>query len=371
VLAVTAASFAVALTACGSSNDTSTATSASTAAAGQAEPAGIQAATETVAQYTKPQPPLDIPALSRQPPTGKRVNLVYCTLPTCQINAGKQAFERLGWQAKINGFDIAKGPQSMVAAFDAALADKPDYIMVSGSFPWTVVAKQLAQAKADGIGVVGVTGTGVSDGIVGCIACAPQLEATGKMQVDIALADAQGKTSMVYVNDPVVIGGVQELDGARAEAKKDGDGSTFDKLDLSVIKTPADNAARVVSYLQSHPDVKYLAASINDLIVGVPAALAQAGLADRVKLIGTTPQLPDLDYIRQGRMLAAVAHENGSAQWRAIDLFARMSVDDALPKDMVEPVGWHQIIDKSNVTQGLPVPADYQQTYATAWHVNG
>jgi ABC-type sugar transport system substrate-binding protein len=356
----------VTLSACGDSKSASSAP-----ASKQAQTPGIQAAIDTVTKYTAEQPELDIPPLSKRPPQGKKIHLVWCTLPTCQENAGKRAFEMLGWHAKIFGYDLAKGPQGVVAAFDAALRDKPDYVMIAPVFPWVVVKKQIAAARKQGTQVVGVSGTDdwARYGVAACIACAPQYYETGALQVDAALADARSKTGIVYANDPTVTGGNQILEGARREAKAHGDGSTFDTLNLSAAKTPADNATTVVSYVQRHPEVRYLITSINDLIVGVPAALSTAGLAGRLTTIGGTPQLPDLGYLRRGTMRAAVAHENGTAQWRAVDFLARIAVGDPRPKDMLEPTGWHQIINKANVPNGLPVPTRYEETYAKAWRV--
>ena len=99
---------------------------------------------------------------------------------------------------------------------------KPAFIGVPMVFPPEIIAKQMAEAKAAGIPVIHVTSTtGIGDGVIACMSCAPQLDKTARLQVDIALADAGGKTGIVYGYDPTLLTFVKQfLPAAKDEVEK-------------------------------------------------------------------------------------------------------------------------------------------------------
>jgi len=154
-------------TGCGSSDDTSNdktaadtsaASSATAPATTSAADSGIEQAKAAVAQYSKEQPPLNIPPLPG--PAGKKTAAwVFCTLPTCQADAARKAFTALGWHFKLVPWDFAKAPADFVKAFENALQMKPAFIGVPMVFPPEIIAKQMAEAKAAGIPVIHVTST--------------------------------------------------------------------------------------------------------------------------------------------------------------------------------------------------------------------
>ena len=369
-------------TGCGSSDDASSdTTAADTSAASSAsestsaEDAGIQQAKAAVAQYSREQPPLDIPPLSG--PAGRKTAAwVFCTLPTCQADAARKAFTALGWDFKLVPWDFAKAPADFVKAFENALQMKPAFIGVPMVFPPEIIAKQMAEAKAAGIPVIHVTSTtGVGDDVIACLSCAPQLNKTARLQVDIALADAGGKTGIVYGYDPNLLTFVEQfLPAAKDEVEKLSPESSYDTLKLSLAQPPAQNAAAVVNYVQRHPDVKYVLLAASELASGLPQALSAAGLSDKVKFITQAPQPTDLKEIADGQEFASVAAEDASSIWRAADAAARYAIDGKIPSDLVYPVGWHQIVTKDNVptdTSTLVQPTAYQETFKKAWNVGG
>ena len=371
-------------TGCGSSDDsssdttaadTSAASSPSAPATTSAGDARIEQAKAAVAQYSKEQPPLDIPPLPG--PAGKKTAAwVFCTLPTCQADAAKEALTALGWNFKLVPWDFAKAPADFVKAFENALQMKPAFIGVPMVFPPEVIAKQMAEAKAAGIPVIHVTSTtGVGDNVIACMSCAPQLNKTARLQVDVALADAGGKTGIVYGYDPTLLTFVEQfLPAAKDEVEKLSPESSYDTLKLSLAQPPAQNAAAIVNYVQRHPDVKYVLLAASELASGLPQALSAAGLSDKVKFITQAPQPTDLEEIAKGQEFASVAAEDASSMWRAADAAARYAIDGKIPDDLVYPVGWHQIVTKDNVpkvTSTLVQPTDYQETFKQVWNVGG
>ena len=111
---------------------------------------------------------LDTP-VSKKPPTGKFIIKVTTAEPVSQLISAEvgKAAAALGWTFK----SVPIGPEAdgMAKAFDSALQQKPDGIIVSG-YPKVAFAQGLAEAKAAGIPVASESTTdlaGTGDGITG------------------------------------------------------------------------------------------------------------------------------------------------------------------------------------------------------------
>jgi ribose transport system substrate-binding protein len=152
-----------------------------------------------------------------------------------------------------------------------------------------------------------------------------------------------------------------------AELKKNCAGCGAETVDINLTNPPAQNAQAAVSFLQRNPDVKYLFYPLADAALGVPAALASAGLADKVKIITLTPNLTTLEDIKKGTEFATIQDEVITGGWRAIDALVRLSVGDDLgPQD--NPTGEFRIIDKSNVVPGtVPDSCCVPDSFTQAW----
>jgi ribose transport system substrate-binding protein len=347
---------------------------ANSASASASAASGFAQARAIVAKYEKLQPAPTVPKLSRRPPAGKKVDWVFCTSPVCQATVSAPAFKALHWHFKVVPVNLAQGPAGMATAMTQALQGKPNYIGLAGVFPDSTITSELKQAKAEHIPVVQITGAATSSAVVGCVSCATQLEATGKLEVDIALADAGAKTQMVYMEDPTNLGFTQGLAGAEKEAKRIGGGSTVTPLKISETDPAATTAQTVVSYLEAHPDVKYVLSGDADVGLGLPSALASAGIAGRVKLIFAAPQATDLNLLKTGAEFAEVGEENAMAHWSAANILARLAIGAPVPKSLTQPVGWLQIINKKNVgdfpQNVAPQPLNYQKVFERAWRVH-
>lgn len=384
---LTVAGIALSITGCGSSSSSSSSAggaspakssnAGSTATTQASADSGIAQAKAIVANYSKQQPALSIPALPKAAPK-KTVAWVYCTLPTCQTGAAQRAFTASGWNFKLVPWNEAQAPSSFLQAFDNALAmkPKPDFIGVPQLFPASVDAKQLAAAKAEGIPVVDVTSTtGAGGPVIACMSCAPSLNETARLQVATALADAGGKTSIVYGYDPVLLVFAEQfLPAAKAELTNLSPQSTFSTLQLSLAAPPSQTASAIVNYLQRNPDVKYVLLSASELAAGLPQALSAAGLSGKVKFITQAPQPTDLQEIKSGQEFASVGADDAVSMWRAANALAWYATTGHIPPPLIEPAGWHEIITKANVAQAAAdsvQPQGYPAIFKKAWGVAG
>lgn len=360
-LAVTAVVVALVSAACDSNSDKGGSPSGNGASGG----AGIAAARAQVAKFVA-NPPLVVSQLPSRPKTSTYAIQLNCTIPACAPGAMTPAMDALGWKFEEMPYDITKGPAALTQSLTQAIAKKPDVIIMSGNFPMATYQSQVDTAVKQGIKFLVIGAPGVPPGYGACIQCASSAEALGALSGDIVLADAGGETGIAVANDKTVPALVSEADGLKNEIKTNGEGSTVSDLEQSVNATPADNASRVVSFLQRNPDVKYLVVTSPQFNPG--AALASAGLGSRVKIVGMYPlSEADVTAVKKGQVLSWTVGELGSLYWRAADAAARITM--GLPVDPNEPIQSLRVMNADNADVTLLDPADYQSVYKTAWHV--
>jgi len=182
------------------------------------------------------------------------------------------------------------------------------------------------------------------------------------------VADAKGAAKTLFVQDPnlkPLFGPLQDAFTTQVTAA----GGAVATLTISSASVGNQVPTQVVSYLQAHPNVKYVAFPTDDYLAGVPQALSTAGVSG-VKLLGTAPQAANLAAIKAGTEWLSIADEDAAAGYRAIDTLARIL--EHMPFDTA-PAGWHQIMTKDDVTQTSgeqPTPGSPQSFFA-AWHVDG
>lgn len=322
---------------------------------------GIARAKAEVTKFAA-NPALTVSPLPSPPKSSTYAIQVTCIIPACAPGAMDPGMAALGWRFEKMPYDISKGPSAVQQALTQAIAAKPDVILVTPGFPDAMFKSQIDSATKAGIKVIGIGGTN-QPGYSACIACATALGAVGTLAADVVLADAGGKTDIALTVDPTIASNVSEADGVKREVAKNGEGSRVLVVQQSVGATPAENAARVVSFLQRNPNVKYVLTSAK---FQAATALNSAGLGSRVKTVGYLP-LSDSDVaaVKSGQILAYAAGELQALYWRAVDAAARvMEGAEVAP----EPLGAMRVIDRSNADDALLEPADYEDIYKAAWH---
>lgn len=345
--------------------------SGSAPAAGASEGTGIAKAKAAVDELEANRP-LTIKPLPKPPEKDVYIAQVNCTIPSCLPGATKAAAAALGWRVREFTYDIAKGPSDFLGAVRQAIASKPDVVLLGANYPEELYAKEVAAATEEGVKFVDVGGNDEAPNYVACIQCPPAVEALGRAMADVALADAGKTTEVGIVVDKTIAPLVGMAKGVTDELAANGEGSKGQLIELKLADPPGDNAARVVNFLQRNPDVEYLIYTTPNLLPGTHAALAAAGLGDRVKIIGSSPSgAGDIDLLKQGQLLAWVAGESGGGTfwWRAVDAAAR-SLQDA-PIEPSVPVPALRVVTQKNAAPELVGPPNFQEAFKQAWHVDG
>jgi ribose transport system substrate-binding protein len=336
----------VGVAACGSNSSNS---SGDTATAAGEDAAGIQAATQAISPLE--QHPSEIP--SEEPlktrPTGKKFVYVQCAVPECAYvgQFTKEAAKALG--ARLTIIKAGADAESIGQAFDSAIAQKPDVVLENAIDPslWTSQRKKLA---ALGIPVVAQTtpveaGNGISFALIG-----PEVwTRMGKLMADWVVSKSEGKAKAALFWPPQLPVFKFYADSFKQELSK-----ACPSCDVELVTVPASEIGtprlsnRVVSYLQANPDVKYVTMGFGSMAIGVPQALAAAGLTKDIQIVSNSGGPTNFQYIKNGQQTMDLAMDLAVQAWIGADAAARLATGQEIAEpDPLPPI---QFLTKDNLT---------------------
>ncbi len=364
---------ATGLTACSSSSkktDTTGTGNTSSGTRSTSSSPALAAAEARYKQFVQPQPAPNVPTLPTRPPSNRTITIQTCPLPVCKTttDAARAAALKLGWKVTYLQSDLT--PQAYQTVLSQIVQSPPQLLALSPLVPNSFITKQLATLQKVGTKIVEMAPAGdspnASGPVQGVVAGAADFSFRGGLMGDSIVADAHGKADTLFVWDPSLASIWDPEKAALTKVVTDA-GGNVDVLKVSQANIGKTIPAQVTSYLQSHPNVKYVAFVIADLAIGVPSALKSAGVPS-VKIISTGPQASTMADIAAGNQWASVGQENAAAGYRAIDQLARLTMNIPLGP-LANTAGWTQIFIKGNVTQtsAAPSPDGFPQNYLKAW----
>jgi ABC-type sugar transport system substrate-binding protein len=323
--AILAVACAAGLAACGGGDNESSSTPANpTSAAATTATADIVAeAKANVAKLSEvpsdigPTEPLNKPVMN------KKVVAVECAVPIC-LESGKE-FQRVGkkyfnWDVTV--INAGATPQSVTQAFNTAVALKPDAV-ADGAIPTVAWTKQLKQLAAAGVPIVtGGTSGGPTDGIVAQYYGERAGGENGASMADWVISDSDGTGKAVYVDTPELLG-LKPIEVGFTKRMKQCTGCSTDTINVKLADIGRVVPGRVVSYLQSHPNVGYVVGINGDTIAALPQALKSAGLADRVKVLSEAGTPLTWQYLKDGQQDADLSTFLQVFRWQQVDALAR------------------------------------------------
>ncbi|NGO48179.1 sugar ABC transporter substrate-binding protein [Streptomyces ureilyticus] len=355
----------LALTACG--GDATPAAGASQAAA--ANSPGLAAAREAAEMYA--DRPARIPVtepVGKEIPKGKQIDFILCGVQSCKDLADffTAAAEELGWTVK--QIPTQGTPESVQAAYEQAVRDKPDAVVASG-FPRAVYAKQLAQLKAADIPVIQSNADDVVGDGISLLKNGPKdVGVQGEMIASWVVSDSGAKANTVYFDLPAytILKPVKE--GFAAKYEQWCESCALDSVDVPITSVGKDMPDRVVSYLRSHPKVTHVVFSLGLLNVGVPAALKTAGITGK-HIVVNVGDAQNYQYIQSGLTDGAMALNSHETAWLQADALARhftgQSMDVA--QQAVLP---NMLVTKDNLPSAdgdFPLIEDYEAQFKALW----
>ncbi len=357
--------------ACGSSSTTANnSSSGSKSSARLAKVASKVTADKAIPTWTAPGPPVDVSKLK-----GKRVFIIpEAPNPFNENiqNTYKQIFNAAGvkWTYYANQGLISQ----WIAGMDAAIAQRPDLIILSAAPDPRVLQPQLRAAKAVGIPVeVTQFYDRSAPPPPACLACAAGVTALvtgpynngGAAEADWIINDSHGHAHVLIVMAPDVIPSPGILSAMEREYRTYCPGCTYKVIDVPVAQWNTGLQSQVQSALLADSSINYVDAEGDGMCTGAVPAVQAVGKTGSVKVVSFNGSPFALDDIRTGSIIAMDASEN--TRWigfadvdQAFRLLAGMSpVNETIP---------FRVMDKSNVNQA-GVPATNYLAYGNAYAV--
>jgi ABC-type sugar transport system substrate-binding protein len=332
----------------------------------------VAAARADVAKWSK-TPGIGITApLAHKPPTGKTLEFLQCSAPVCaQIGDGMAAAaQALGWNFKRQTFNLAQ-PESLVSLANAAAANPPSFLALT-TFPTTLFKSAVAKLKAEHVPIIVGSDSvdqprGAANDIYGNIASDPSEANAGARKANWVIADSNGKGTLAHFASSDIA-----TTNAETAALKTGmakcSGCHLDVIDIPSTQIAAGAVPQmVVSYLQAHPSVGYISFSYGDMTSGVDQALKSAGLLNKVKYVGVTPTLQNLQALKSGTEKGAWLGWPAEVQgWQFADVAARIASGTPVVPAPLLPVQW---LTQSSISTPVHLyePAGYQAAFKKLW----
>jgi len=370
---------ALTLTACGSSSSSSSASSAASAGSSTSAPASdaVAQAKATVAALMKRPTTFDVPALPQKPPTGKTVDFVVCATTTCQgfVPYLKAATDAVGWKLQTvqGGFE----PSQIANAWNKVLRDKPDGVIASGGIDPSLFANQLSQLKAEGIPVVLHDQPATSNpAVTGVVLSDAANRQFGQELADLILADSNGQNVHLALFVTAQVPVFANEDRALTSTINSSACHSCSVQQSSFLVSAAGTTlpSQVVSFLRAHPEINYVYFDFNDAVDGVPAALTQAGLNGKVKLLANNIATTQAAYMQAGQLWAAAGNPWPETMWQDFNLILTKIENAPLaPALAVKLPNWiltRQDLPNINGQPMFPLALNYQQIFKQAWHVS-
>ena len=337
------------------------------AAAGEAATARIEPLLEPITKIPVTE------KLDAAPAKGKKLYWLEGNIQSIlPITGGFEAATKaIGWDLTTITYDPSD-PQGPNAAMQQAVDAGADFIAISGQ-PVTAIETALAAAKAKNIPVFAMFGENEADPDKGVVAVVGGLNTTAANAQNLAdwvISDSKGEADSLLVNLPdftILQYAEKQLTDHYNESCTT---CKLDVLETTIADLTAGNVpGQVVSYLQSHTDVKYVNVAIGDLATGLPEAIAAAGITG-VKISGGVPNVDQIQSLIDGTTNAWKALPRVSAAWMMVDAMARYDQDMDTTVD--EVVAAAPIFTPENVeepaTDYAGVPG-YEDQWKALWGV--
>jgi len=341
---------ALAFAACGSDDNSSDSSASGGGATSSGGGEGVATAQERLKPFEATPTEITIKEpLKGAPPAGKTIVMLGTNDPNNQKlqKSLKNLAAMAKWNYAVVSYDPAN-PATFNAAIDTAITKKANYIAEAG-IPLTAAMIKKAQDAGAKWVLTSVHPVEVKDPIIVDANAYENDEQMGKVLADFFVSDSKGKGNVVIEHVPAypILDGF--TDGFQAEVKEL---CPDCKVKIQEITIPDLTAGKVpsvmVSALRSNPDANYVAFDVGPFAAGIDAALASAGLSQKVKVIGEAADEAGIAALKSGKHTAWTGFDPVYSTYVMMDAMFRDSL--GMPID-AEASGLQttQILTKDNV----------------------
>jgi len=341
---------ALAFAACGSDDNSSDSSASGGGATSSGGGEGVATAQERLKPFEATPTEITIKEpLKGAPPAGKTIVMLGTNDPNNQKlqKSLKNLAAMAKWNYAVVSYDPAN-PATFNAAIDTAITKKANYIAEAGIPLTPAMIKKVQDAGAKWV-LTSVHPAEVKPPIIVNANAYANDALMGKVLADFFVSDSKGKGNVVIEHVPAypILGGF--TDGFQAEVKAL---CPDCKVKIQEITIPDLTAGKVpsvmVSALRSNPDADYVAFDVGPFAAGIDAALASAGLSNKVKVIGQAADEAGIAALKTGKQTAWTGFDPVYSTYVMMDAMFRDSL--GMPID-AEASGLQttQILTKDNV----------------------
>ena len=322
-------------------------------------------------------PPTEFPVtepLAQRPEPGTTVAFLDVGTPTTA-----KVYEELNQAAEAMGVELQRvqtgqSPQEINAAMNTLVEARPDAVIDIAVDPalWT---PQLEQLQEQGTVVVlqsvvsgeqfGFDDEQIAFGAAGS-------KAFGSALASAVLAETDGEaTELVFYRIPELTFTPLIQEGVEERLEEQCPDCELRVVDISIAEVGSTASRTIVSDLQANPETDAFIVSVDELQIGLPAAMQVAGMD--VQGMGIAPTPLNLQQIADGQQLGSLATDFKFLSWLAMDQAARglagQEFDYAFATEADPAIS--QIITADNVPadpeEGYVAFPDYQEQFSQLW----
>jgi ribose transport system substrate-binding protein len=296
-----------------------------------------------------------------------------CVSPTDGI---RHAAEKLGWTVVV--YDGGGTPSKQNAAILDAVSSGANVIATIAIDP-NLVQLSLNEAKKAGIPVVaGSNGIDTpnpvklspANGLGFEFDVSPDYITLGLHMAQWIIADSKGKANVAIFSDKEFPSIMAQEVGVLKGLSDCKDCKVSKQIYFTATQIATQLGQMTVDYLRTHPDVDYIYGAFDPPVAAQVAALAQAGMGKKVKIVGALGNQQNINFIREDRVQAADgAYDNEYMGWAIVDQTIRLLNKQPLAEPHGENLPF-VVLDKTN----LPPPGSdwqahtgYQDKFLALW----
>jgi ribose transport system substrate-binding protein len=319
--------------------------------------------------------PIQAEPLKSKPKAGTTIDVLSSpTAESADWRAGtQQAAEALGMKYKY--VNIGSSADSVVSAWNSVVSERPDVVIMNG-FPPQIYQHQLDEYTAGGGIAIGFAlgVPGIPKGFKWAYFRNDSVSNATPMQLmaaEIATHGAGKHAQVLFVNAPIAPILTAQGNYFKTALAQCSYCSLAGEKDVDFSSIGSTLPQQVVSYLQSHSDVNYVALAFGAMAQGLPESLKAAGLDGKVQIVTHAGSSFNYDLVRSGTQLSDVADDfhfegarlaDGAARILAgQDPGADVSVNRTVTKSTIGDMKFYN----DGTWQARPdVLADFQKAWA-------
>jgi ribose transport system substrate-binding protein len=320
------------------------------------------------------------PTTASKAPQGIKIAMISCAsaLEGCEapVTGAKNAAKELGWE--VQSYDGGGSAQQQNKSMLNAISWGADIILNVGIDP-NLVQQGLKAAKDKGV-IVGSGSNAIDDpnpivetapGNIGyAFDIAPDYTKLGKALASWFIVETKGEANLAFFSDPEFPAVLAIEKFFLEEVKKVPGIKVSEPIKFTANQIGTTLGQMTTGYLKSHPEVNWIWSAEDPAAAVQVAAIRQAGLADKVKLMSQVGAQQNMNFIRNGEIqMADAAFDNEYMGWAMVDQSIRLLNKEELAKPHNENLPY-VIIDKTNLPadgSNWTAPFDYKTEYLGLW----